>query len=139
MSTILSTPQTVLGRHGCNRRPPPRLRAHRRGAPGALPNALDDAIEILEHLMIADAKHLPPELAKRRIARGIGPRALFVVGPIDLHHEPGLRSREVDDVRPDDELPAEGKARLGAGEPAPEPLLPARGRERIARARSAST
>lgn len=56
---------------------------------------LNDAVEIGEDVMLGDAEHMPAEAPERTVPRCIGPRAAFVVGPIDLDDEPHLRAGEV--------------------------------------------
>jgi hypothetical protein len=59
--------------------------------------------------MLRNAQHMPAELLERAIPRAIVTSAPLVVSPIHLHDEPHLRTSEVDDALPDDELTTKRK------------------------------
>jgi len=72
---------------------------------------------------------IPAELAESAVPPSVGASTRLVVGPVHLDDEASLGASEVDDVRPDDELPTKGKPCLLPGQPPPEPLFGASGRE----------
>ena len=103
--------------------------ARRSGPSGGLGDASDDAIEIREDLLLTDAEDAPTEPGEGAVPRGVPSLAAVVVAAVDLDDEAHGGAGEVADEGADDELTAEGEAGLGAGEPAPEPLLGAGGSE----------
>jgi hypothetical protein len=80
---------------------------------GGAADALDDTVEIGEDVLILEPKDVPAKPCERRIARGIGPRAPFVVAAIELDDEADLRASEVDDVVARDEFGGRRAAIVG--------------------------
>ena len=92
-------------------------------------DAADDAIDILDDVVLADAEDVPTELSERAIAVRVEARtALVVRRAVHFHDEAHARAGEVDDGRSDDQLAAKCETGLGAGELAPEVLFSARWR-----------
>jgi hypothetical protein len=75
---------------------------------------LDDDVDVLKYLVLLDAHDAPAEPSEDPISMSIVAAPALVVRTIDLDDEAALRAGEVGDVGPDDELPAERKAGLGA-------------------------
>jgi hypothetical protein len=77
-------------------------------------DALEDGVEVAEHLVLLHAQDAPAEALKDAISVSIVAAPALVVRTIDLDDQAALRAGEVGDVGPDDQLPAERKASLGA-------------------------
>lgn len=92
-------------------------------------DASDDTVEVGEDILLGEAKYAPAEGSERPVPRRVVPLSILVVSAVDLDDETDLGGGEVDDEVSDDELTAEGKSGLRAGEAAPEPLLRAGWRE----------
>src|SRR5688572_10816214 len=107
--------QVITARSGWARAPARELRSLTQSKPGpSRPRDRgDDAIEIREHVILAEANDAPPELLEGPIAGGIWASTLLVVCAVDFDDEACLGASEVDDVGPDNELTTEGKTGLG--------------------------
>jgi hypothetical protein len=77
-------------------------------------NSLHDNLDVLEHLVLLHAQDAPAEAVKDAVSMSIVAAPALVVRAIELDDEAALGAGEVGDVGPDDELPAERKAGLGA-------------------------
>jgi hypothetical protein len=71
-------------------------------------------IKVIENFFFGDAHDVPSETAECTVTSGIRPSAVFVVRPIHFHDKSDLGGSEVHNPVSDDELPAEGEARLRA-------------------------
>ncbi len=82
------------------------------GASGAKCGAdrLDDAIGVLQHVVVPEAQNTEPFVLKPKRALCIFLRALRMLAAIDFDDEPPLNAHEVGDVAPERRLASEAMA-----------------------------
>ncbi len=99
-----------------------------RPLPHPIPNRLDDAVLILEQLIVPEAHDLPPLGGKERVTPAISRESFrrAMLATVDLDDELDRWRSEIDDIGADRMLLAERHAKLGAAKPQPEPNLIAR-------------
>jgi hypothetical protein len=77
----------------------------------SLDDAVHDAVEIFDDLVLSDAENVPAELTEHAIAARVSARAALIVRcAVHLNDETDLGAREVHNVISDDELTTERKA-----------------------------